>query len=74
MESYEHPHAAEVGLYFNVRDVLAYRFNRVALELQHQIRTNAEALASSIVLEQGKTLPGSYSLVLGPNMLLIRIE
>ena len=31
---------------------------RVALELQHQIRQNADALATSIVLEQGKTFAG----------------
>lgn len=31
---------------------------RFVLELQHQIRQNADAIANSIVLEQGKTLAG----------------
>ncbi|PAV22269.1 Methylmalonate-semialdehyde dehydrogenase [Pyrrhoderma noxium] len=37
---------------------------RVALELQHQIRQNADALATSIVLEQGKTFADAHGDVL----------
>ncbi|CCA69128.1 probable methylmalonate-semialdehyde dehydrogenase (acylating), mitochondrial precursor [Serendipita indica DSM 11827] len=37
---------------------------RFALELQHQIRQNADALATSIVLEQGKTLGDAHGDVL----------
>ncbi|KAK7059137.1 hypothetical protein VNI00_001763 [Paramarasmius palmivorus] len=33
---------------------------RFALELQHLLRKNADAIASSIVLEQGKTLPDAH--------------
>ncbi len=31
------------------------------LRLQHQLRQNGDAIASSIVLEQGKTFAGVYS-------------
>ncbi|KAL5495376.1 hypothetical protein ACEPAI_839 [Sanghuangporus weigelae] len=37
---------------------------RVALELQYQLRRNADALANSIVLEQGKTLADAHGDVL----------
>ncbi|KAL5534352.1 hypothetical protein ACEPAG_814 [Sanghuangporus baumii] len=37
---------------------------RVALELQYQLRKNADALANSIVLEQGKTLADAHGDVL----------
>ncbi|THH11200.1 hypothetical protein EW145_g822 [Phellinidium pouzarii] len=37
---------------------------RFVLELQHQIRSNADALASSIVLEQGKTFADAHGDVL----------
>ncbi|KAL5519059.1 hypothetical protein ACEPAH_742 [Sanghuangporus vaninii] len=37
---------------------------RVALELQHLLRENADALANSIVLEQGKTLADAHGDVL----------
>ncbi|KAK1228754.1 hypothetical protein PQX77_008248 [Marasmius sp. AFHP31] len=33
---------------------------RFAIELQHLLRKNADAIASSIVLEQGKTLPDAH--------------
>ncbi|KAL5535416.1 hypothetical protein ACEPAF_3510 [Sanghuangporus sanghuang] len=37
---------------------------RIALELQHLLRENADALANSIVLEQGKTLADAHGDVL----------
>ncbi|EEB93617.1 hypothetical protein MPER_07696, partial [Moniliophthora perniciosa FA553] len=33
---------------------------RFAIELQHLLRKNADVIASSIVLEQGKTLPDAH--------------
>ncbi|KAF8445799.1 methylmalonate-semialdehyde dehydrogenase [Boletus edulis BED1] len=45
------------------RQSILYR-QRFAIELQHQIRQNAGALAASIVLEQGKTLADAHGDVL----------
>ncbi|KAK7468736.1 hypothetical protein VKT23_003239 [Stygiomarasmius scandens] len=36
------------------------RRQRFAIELQHLLRQNADAIAASIVLEQGKTLPDAH--------------
>ena len=44
--------------------ILQFQGQRFVLELQHQIRQNADAIATSIVLEQGKTWQDAHGDIL----------